>query len=139
MSTQKMDALKRILKLSGKKISLVGLLSCLSVSCFAQAISETAALERSFTMIGFLVLILFFSGVALPYIKAHKKGSEGFLVFQIILNLMFTVLLLKIKDKESIFFGLRFLWLIIIWALVLINVFFFVKNTKPNSDEKEEK
>jgi hypothetical protein len=46
---------------------------------------------------------------------------------------MFAVLILKIKDNDSFFFKLKYLWLIILWGLVIANVIFFTKNTKENS------
>lgn len=121
--------LKGMKRLSGKGVTMLCLLCSLSMPCFADEISDTAKLERQFTMIGFFLLILVFSGIMIPLVKANKKGSQVFVIFQIILNLMFSVLILKMHG-DDFFFKYKLAWVAVLWCLAIIMTIIFARNNK---------
>lgn len=116
-------------RLSGKRVVMLCLLCCLSIPCFADEISDMAKLERQFTMIGFLLLILIFSSIMLPLVKANKRGAQGFVIFQIILNLMFSILIMKMHG-DDFFFKYKLIWVVLLWCLAIVMTVMFARNNK---------
>ena len=65
----------------------------------------------------------------MPLVKANKKGAQGFVIFQIILNLMFSVLIMKMHG-DDFFFKYKLIWVVLLWCLAIIMTVMFARNNK---------